>query len=285
MASAQSKPSPGRSFGPAAVLGGLLVTLSVGSVVVSAHGGACGDQVGPALAGRGGPSGPAGGGPPVAGVLAGAVPAGAALFADAFDRAEIGPDWVAPEGGPWRIEDGALHVQNAQNKALWLARPLPDEVIVEFDAWSTSADGDVKCEIFGDGAKHESGYSLIFGGWTNTITTIARLGEHEPGRVEMRDAMTVGKHYHWKIVRAAAEIELYVDGALKIARHDPEMLRGPGHDRFAFNDWASDSHYDDVKVYAARLGTPSPGTAAPASGGPVPATGDLGPTESPGAPY
>ena len=50
-------------------------------------------------------------------------------------------------------------------------------------ASSESPDGDIKFEVFGDGAKHESGYIAIFGGWQNRLNIIARLeGRREKTR-------------------------------------------------------------------------------------------------------
>ena len=239
-----------------------IAALAASLCLVLAMAGACSDNVGPSMAGKGGPRGPVSSA--ASGSLEGAVPVGPPLFSDDFERGEIGPGWVNPEGGPYVIEGGALRIKGAYNKPLWLATPLPDDVIVELEAWSRSSDGDVKIEIFGDGAKHESGYIVIFGGWSNSITTIAKLDEHEVARVEMHDKMAIGKRYRWKIVRIGDVMEFYADDILKISRRDPAMLRGPGHDRLAINNWASDSYYDNVKVYAAKL----PAAGASATGAP-----------------
>ncbi|MGD8827025.1 MAG: hypothetical protein PVI24_18715, partial [Myxococcales bacterium] len=74
-------------------------------------------------------------------------------FADDFNRSQIGPSY-RKTGGTWRIDRGQVHVRGAKNHALWLLRTLPREVRVEFDARSETPDGDIKVEIFGDGASH-----------------------------------------------------------------------------------------------------------------------------------
>ncbi|HEX4456742.1 MAG TPA: hypothetical protein VIA18_02160, partial [Polyangia bacterium] len=76
-------------------------------------------------------------------------PAGPAY--DNFDRADIGPAWVAPGGGKWRIVDGAMTIDHGYNHPLWLAQPIPEDAVIELDCWSDSPDGDLKVEIWGDG--------------------------------------------------------------------------------------------------------------------------------------
>ena len=84
---------------------------------------------------------------------------------------------------------------------------------VEFTTLSRSPAVDTKIEIFGDGVRHESGYIVIFGGWNNTISTIARLDEHERGRKEMRRGRETDRLYHWTVQRTDGKtVELFIDG-------------------------------------------------------------------------
>jgi len=113
---------------------------------------------------------------------------GKLVFEDHFDRAEPGTDWLVKHAGEWTLEDGWLRAhkvanEDERNAGVWLQKPLPDKVRITFRAKSTSAVGDLKCEVFAEQPKHESGYSVIFGGWGNTINTITRRGEHEADRV------------------------------------------------------------------------------------------------------
>ena len=62
----------------------------------------------------------------------GGAPRLAAPFGDTFDRAELGNDWFNT-GGPYRIENGELVFSKAHNHPLWLTRPLPDDVQIDFD--------------------------------------------------------------------------------------------------------------------------------------------------------
>lgn len=184
-------------------------------------------------------------------------------FTDDFNRTDLGLNYWA-SGAYWRIVNGELLSPGAKNNPLWLRAALPDNVQVEFDARSENQEGDVKCEIFGDGYSHASGYILIFGGWNNTVTAIAREDEHglavpaafpnplpNDGRVRTeRHDMRVepGKMYHWLVRRQGQTLTWQLDGQLVFEVTDPEPLHGKGHDRFAFSTWDVDAFYDNLKI-------------------------------------
>jgi hypothetical protein len=172
-------------------------------------------------------------------------------FFDDFNRVEFGSHW---SGDPvWRIQDGEVTVAGAQNRPLWLRASLPDDSVIELTARSESPDGDIKFEIYGNGRDHASGYILIFGGWKNSISCIARLDEHGADRQELARPGLVepGRSYRMKVVRRDKVLKWYVDGKLLLDYYDSEPLRGPGHDRFAFNDWAARLFFDDLRIRAA----------------------------------
>jgi hypothetical protein len=190
---------------------------------------------------------------------------GRLVFEDSFERAELGENWIAKQPGEWALDGGLLKPNpvaddSLRNQGLWLAKTLPDKVRITFKSRSLSAVGDTKCEVFATEPKHEAGYSVIFGGWSNTINTIARKGEHEPKRVvqrthigpdgsEQRDHQRVeqGRTYTWTIVRTDAAVRWYIDGKFMIAYDDPEPVAGR---YFGFNNWATDVRFDDLQVYA-----------------------------------
>ena len=115
------------------------------------------------------------------------VPAITSDFADDFERAEPGPDWLDTSGGAYRIADGKLNVTRAYNHPLWLRRKLPRDVVIEFDVMSKSPAGDIKVELFGDGESFDpdkgrydpTSYVIVLGGWNNSNSIIGRLGEHD----------------------------------------------------------------------------------------------------------
>lgn len=176
-----------------------------------------------------------------------------APFADAFDRTELGPKYKK-SGGSWHIEPGssgggALHTLGDRNQPLWLDVPLARNVRVEFTTVSRSPAVDTKIEIFGDGVRHESGYIVIIGGWKNTITTIARLDEHEATRQAVRRGFEPGRKYRWTVQRTDGKtLELFIDGEPVVAYRDDAPLFGPKNDRLAFTSWESDVVYDDLVI-------------------------------------
>ncbi|HEY3592971.1 MAG TPA: hypothetical protein VGL13_03830, partial [Polyangiaceae bacterium] len=190
-----------------------------------------------------------------AGSPAPSVPLGGG-FEDNFDRAGIGPSWRTTAGTNWHIDAGRLCVQNAHNHGIWLARTLPTNVRIEFDATSNSPDGDLKAEVFGDGASAATGatyndatsYLTIFGGWKNSYHVLARLNEHASDRPEIKIApgtdderarpVNPGQVYHFKIERADGKTLTWWVGDLQMFKFaDPAPLSGTGHDHFGFNDW------------------------------------------------
>jgi hypothetical protein len=178
---------------------------------------------------------------------------GVLLFTDNFSNDGLGDDWDVKLPGEWTVTNGELvaskvKVYDDRNKGVWLNVPLPEKVRVEFESRSMGKDGDSKCEIFATEQKHEAGYSVIFGGWSNTINAICRMGEHEPRRVVQTPHLKVkaGKRYKWTIVRTDAVVRWYIDGKFIIAYDDPKPVRGKW---FAFNNWLSDVRFDNVKVW------------------------------------
>jgi hypothetical protein len=169
-------------------------------------------------------------------------------FADDFERAEIGPNYFTV-GGHWRIENGVVHSPGAKNNPLWLKARLPDDVAVEFDVRSESSEGDIKAEIFGNGRDHASGYVLVFGGWSNSTSVLARLDEHGRDRKENRNVkVTKGKTYHMRLQRKGTLLQWFADGVLQMEWDDPAPLRGTSHDRFGFSSWEADIYFDNLKI-------------------------------------
>jgi hypothetical protein len=178
-----------------------------------------------------------------------------AEFHDDFERAELGPNWNNT-GGPYKIVDGELHVAGARNHPLWLKKRLPDDIRVSFDVRSDSAQGDIKFELFGDGrsfARESSyvatGYVLIFGGWRNSKTIIARLDEHGADVRERRDVKVVqGRKYAFKAERRGGLLRWWVDDELMLEYDDVQPLKGRQHDHFAINNWETPLYFDNIRI-------------------------------------
>ena len=175
-----------------------------------------------------------------------------------FDRSEIGMDYFKTGPG-YAIHDGKLSAHGAHNHPLWLRKKLPRDVQIDFDCWSTEARGDLKVEVFGDGKSFDpdggaymaTGYELIFGGWYNSKSIIARLDEHGTDVVQRTEPkVNPNQHYHWRIVRRARTITWYVDDLQKpfLEFVDKAPLADAGHEYFGFNNWETDTWFDNLEI-------------------------------------
>jgi hypothetical protein len=187
-------------------------------------------------------------------------------FTDRFDRPTLGPDW-STTSSEWRLEAGRLCVQNAHNHPAWLRKKLPVNARIEFDATSSSPDGDMKAEFWGDGRSAAqtisynaaTSYLTIFGGWKNQFHVLARIDEHAPGRPEVRiddssddlraRRVEPNRTYHFKVVRDDGKaVHWYVDDLEILTYADAQPLKGAGHDHFGFNDWEVRACFDNLVV-------------------------------------
>ena len=182
---------------------------------------------------------------------------GTPLFADTFDRDQIGAEYTdtAPPG-VYRTDGGALAVRGAFNHPLWLRRELPRDVVIELDAWSDSPEGDIKVELFGDGKSFaqsveytSTGYVLIHGGWKNSLSALCRQDEHAHDRRVRKDVKVLpGRHYHYVITRRGSRVEWFIDGDLALDLDEPAPLEGAGHRHFGFDNWQTPVHFDNLTI-------------------------------------
>jgi hypothetical protein len=185
---------------------------------------------------------------------------------DDFERPALGPDWN-PTSDAWRIVEGRLCAKGARNHPAWLTRRMPKNARIEFNATSSSPDGDIKVEAWGDGKSSASSttyddatsYILVLGGWRNSLHVLARLDEHSSSRKELRlipgsedprtQPIVEGKAYHVEIERADGRtVRLFVDDTEIHRFEDEKPLHGPGHEHFAFNDWDVPVCFDDLLI-------------------------------------
>jgi hypothetical protein len=181
-----------------------------------------------------------------------------AAWYDGFERDSIGPNWSATGDG-YRVEAGQLNAKGAYNHPLWLRKKLPRNVRIEFDAWSTDPRGDIKVEVFGDGQSYDpdkgayraTAYMVIFGGWSNSKSIIARMDEHGKDMVQRSDVKVIpGKHYHWRIDRKDTKLTWWIDDMATpfLVLDDKQPLEKDGHEYFAVNNWETDTWFDNLVI-------------------------------------
>lgn len=170
-------------------------------------------------------------------------------FSDDFERTELGPDWFV-SGGQWTIDKGQVFTAGANNAPLFLKVALPKDVVVEVEVTSETPIVDSKIELMTNGRAHASGYVFILGGWSNAISSIARLDEHGADRKEKKPTGISGAGTHrWRIEKRGGRLDWYVDGQPYMSFDDPEPLDGPGQDRLAFSNWQNRVRYDNLKIW------------------------------------
>ena len=179
-------------------------------------------------------------------------------WTDSFDRDRPGPNYYKTGKG-YDVVDGALSAHGAHNHPLWLRKKLTRDVRIELDCWSNEDRGDIKIELFGDGHSYDpdggrymaSGYEIIFGGWYNAKSIIARLDEHGKDLAERVEPKVIAKQrYHWKIERQGQKISWWIDDLQTpfLVYDDPHPLEGPGHEYLGFNNWETDTWFDNLVV-------------------------------------
>jgi hypothetical protein len=187
-------------------------------------------------------------------------------FKDDFERQAVGDDYWAT-GNQYRIERGRLCVKGARNHPLWLRRRLPLNARIEVEAETTSDDGDIKLEAWGDGHSsatsvtytNATSYLAIFGGWKNRYHVLARLDEHATDRPELaiepgsddprRQAVQANKRYRLKLERSDGKtVRFWVDDVEMLSFADPFPLQAGGHEHFAFNNWETPVCFDHLVV-------------------------------------
>jgi hypothetical protein len=162
-------------------------------------------------------------------------------------------------GDGYHVQHGALSAHGAHNHPLWLRKRLPHDVQIELDAWSTEPRGDIKIELFGDGHSYDpdggrytaTGYEVIFGGWFNTRSIIARLDEHGKDAVERTEPKVVAnQHYHWRIERRRGVLTWFIDDMTSafLRYEDPRPLENAGHEYLGFNNWETDTWFDNLVI-------------------------------------
>ncbi len=190
---------------------------------------------------------------------------GTLLFEEDFEKGLSA--WTTTSKN-WRVEGGRLYTGDKpnENQGLWLTSvPLPPNVRIELEATSVKGnnpqfEGDMKFEFGGKDQVHASGYVVIFGGWKNTVNTIARGDEHGDGRLAVDTTRKVkeGVTYRFTVIRLDGEIKWYLSEVPAGGREapQPELILQVRDDSpalggdFGFNNWNSRVYFDRLRLFA-----------------------------------
>jgi hypothetical protein len=182
-------------------------------------------------------------------------------WTDDFERDGVGENYFATGDG-YRVANGALNAKGAHNHPLWLRAKIPRDIRIDLTVWSTEPRGDIKIEVFGDGRSYDpdagaylaTGYEVIFGGWHNSKSIIARMDEH--GKVgtdvvqRVEPKVVPNQKYKWRIERKANQLTWFVDDMTNpfLQLVDPRPLEGIGHEYLGFNNWETDTWFDNLVI-------------------------------------
>ena len=123
---------------------------------------------------------------------------------------------------------------------------------------------------------------FVFGGWSNELSIIGKLGEHGTGvkaqrphqKAALQAAGTApdgqgaqlavaretpppqgldgpvlaGRSYRWTITRKGGQIDWKIDGQPFLSYSDPEPLYGDDKCYLGFNNWESDVYFDNLSI-------------------------------------
>jgi hypothetical protein len=181
-------------------------------------------------------------------------------YHDDFSRDSLGPDYFDTIGR-YLIIKGELNILGGFNHPLWLKKPLPANVNIEFDARSLSPEGDIKFELFGDGSSYSfnkgkylaDGYVFCMGGWNNTKTFIARRDEHAKNLLHtVKTKVVSGKKHHFKVESRLSggilKITWYIDQEKVLEMRDSQPLYNSKNRFFAFSNWNTDVYFDNLAI-------------------------------------
>ena len=176
---------------------------------------------------------------------------GKATWKVVFEETFETPDWKSRFKGSetaWKVEEGSLRGANDRNAGLWWTGDLPRDARIEFEAKALSDHGDLKVEIFGTSRSHQAGYVVIFGGWKNRVSVLARLDEHGKDRIENRTFVpTPGKVHAFLIERVGTRLSVAVDGKPLYSLEDPQPIEGTA---FGFANWEAPVQFDNLRISA-----------------------------------
>jgi tRNA A-37 threonylcarbamoyl transferase component Bud32 len=157
----------------------------------------------------------------------------------------------------WRLHDGKLMVSYHERGFTDLAFRMPSagNIRVEWDVLSRRKNQNINCFI---GAMNRwDGYTFHVGGWNNPRFVGLTKGRHYNDVLDytiLKRPLEIGRRYHFRMERENQNVRLFIDKALVIDYRDPDMLSGPEHQGFGFDNVSGgELALDNVRVYRQAL--------------------------------
>jgi WD40 repeat protein len=181
------------------------------------------------------------------------------LFADDFERAELGGRWEV-NAGQWSVEKGALRgvlqsVQGDVERATIIPRglSLPAHVEVRFDCWTPDAivaeaklvDEPSRQGLLALLADHPQ-FSLNWG--VRGAVLMSRAGAYTPVAANTVFAFQPGTRYHVRVVREPRRLALLVDEVVVLSAPVPALDVPALHLQGSWGKAGSVIYFDNVEV-------------------------------------
>ncbi len=160
-------------------------------------------------------------------------------------------DTIGDSSGPWWVEDGMLMGRGTVYlQDIAYATPIGGDLRVEWDAKTISGRMSLNCYIAGPTRTDAYTFHVGVGGNPQLL----ELTKGKPGvlldRVRRTAALTTNQWHHFRMEKEGQTVRLEIDNELLFERLDPEVLSGPGHQQFGFeNTLANTIAIDNIEVY------------------------------------
>jgi WD40 repeat protein len=188
------------------------------------------------------------------------------IFADKFERTELGPRWQ-PVKGTWSVEADRLKGVLAHtpippvlpefNSALILPRdlPMPSTVEVRFDCWTAD---EVNCEVkFHDADLANGLCTMLMGnptafssGEKGSLIIVESMGGYRTVADNTTVTLEPNRHYRVRVLREPERLSVFVDGRPVITHPVPRLDVPFLHLQGSFGKAGGVIYFDNVEVRA-----------------------------------
>ena len=166
------------------------------------------------------------------------------VFADKFDRPELGKRWHIAHG-TWKLADGQL-LASGERAFLAYADKVAAPFRIEYEARIPGAVGaDLAAFWLSDPADHGSGFLVGFGSNGNSCNKL--MVDGETVTTADKPLVTPGKWHHVIVqILATGEVQLIVDGQPSLSHR----VKAPGPAKFpGLWTWGATAAFRQVRLY------------------------------------